>query len=153
MKKSEFEHIIDKTFWGLESKHGFKRVEMAFHTGGVVVRFQNTTTEVALNYEISEVPWLSIADINDPENVRTSLDWLLVELGEKKSPTVNDALFPPKMEESQVEASIGAQCENLLKFGADMLNGDFSVMPRLQKRADDYLLECNKFAKRHKAKE
>lgn len=153
MKKSEFERIIEKNFWGLESKYGFKKVETSFYTGGVQVRFQNATTEVTLHYEIGEPPWLSIANITAPETARASLDWLLVELGHKKPPTVDEAFLPAKLDESQVEASIQTQCELLLKYGGDLLAGDFSILPRLQKRADDYLAECKKFANKHKIKE
>ena len=73
MRKSEFERIVDKTFWGLENKHDFKKTETSYHTGGVTVRFQNPTTEVILNYEIGAFPWVTIADINNPETDRSSL--------------------------------------------------------------------------------
>src|SRR3990172_98171 len=89
MRKSEFERIVSKTFWGLEAKHGFKKIDTTYHRGGVVVRFQNPTTEVMLNYEIGASPWVTIADINNSETDRISLDWLLVELGEKKSPSTD----------------------------------------------------------------
>lgn len=148
MRKSEFERIVDKTFWGLETKHGFKKTETAYHRGGVAVCFKNASTEVILNYEIGTFPWVTIADINNPETDRASLDWLLVELGEKKSPTTDETFILAKMDESQLEAELQRKSDQLLSFGTDFLKGDFTLLPKLQKRAEDYLAECKKFAGR-----
>lgn len=152
MRKSEFERIVSKTFWGLEAKHGFRKIETAYHRGGVAVRFQNSTTEVILNYEIGALPWVTIADIKNPETDRTSLDWLLVELGEKKTPTTDEAFSPAKMDEGQLEMVLKQKSDQLLSFGANLLKGDFTLLPRLQKRAEDYLAECKKFADRQNIK-
>jgi len=152
MRKSEFERIVDKTFWGLTNKYDFKKIETSYHTGGVAVCFQNPTTEVILNYEIGAFPWVTIANIKNSETDRTSLDWLLVELGEKKSPTPDEAFFPAKMDEGQLEVELQQKGDQLLKFGTDFLNGDFTFLPKLQKRAEDYLAECKKFADRQNIK-
>lgn len=152
MRKSEFERIVDKTFWGLENKHDFKKTETSYHTGGVTVRFQNPTTEVILNYEIGAFPWVTIADINNPETDRSSLDWLLVELGEAKSPTTDESFFPAKMDEGQLEAELQKRGDQLLKYGTDFIKGDFTLLPKLQKRAEDYLVECKRFADRQNIK-
>jgi hypothetical protein len=152
MRKSEFERIVSKTFWGLEAKHGFKKIGTTYHRGGVAVRFQNPTTEVILNYEIGASPWVTIANINNPETDRTSLDWLLVELGKKKSPSTGEAFSPAKMDEGQLETVLQQESAQLLSFGADFLKGDFTLLPKLQKRAEDYLAECKKFANRQNHK-
>jgi hypothetical protein len=152
MRKSEFERIVNKTFWGLESKHGFKLTDTAYHRGGVSVCFQNPTTEVIVNYEIGAFPWVTIADIKNSETNRASLDWLLVELGEKKSPTTDEAFSPAKMDESQLETVLKQKSDQLLSFGANFLKGDFVLMPKLQKRADDYLAECKRFVDRQNIK-
>jgi hypothetical protein len=152
MRKSEFERIVSKTLWGLEAKHGFKKTETAYHRGGVTVRFQNPTTEVALNYEIGVFPWLTIADIHNPETDRSSLDWLLVELGEKKTPSTDEAFSPAKMDEGQLEAELQRKCDQLLSLGADFLTGDFTLLPKLQMRAENYLADCKKFADRQNMK-
>ncbi len=150
MKKANFERLISKTFLSLETKFGFKKTQTDYHSGGVIVTFQNPTTEVILNYEIGEFPWVTIADINNPETERTSLDWLLVELGERETPTTDEAFMPLRMDDAQLEAELTKKKEQLLRFGADLLKGDFSLLPNLQKRADDYLAECKRFANRHK---
>ena len=152
MRKSEFIQMVDRTFWGLEAKHGFKKTATNFRTNDVTIQFQNATTEVILNYEIGEMPWLTIADIRDPKNERSSLDWLLVELGHKKSPTVDEAFADKHIEADKLEPELQAQAQNLLSHGADMLNGNFNILPKLQKRAEAYLADCKKFADRHKVK-
>ena len=106
MKISEFERIVDKTFWGLTNKHDFIKTETSLHKRGANVSFQNPTTEVILNYEIGTFPWITIADIENPETDRVSLDWLLVELGEAKSPTTDEAFFSAKMDEGQLEEEL-----------------------------------------------
>ena len=135
---------------GLKAGRSFKRVDASFHTGGVVVTYQNPTTELCLNYEIGVYPWITIGDINNPEEDRISLDWLLVELGEREAPTTDETFFPMEMEEDQLEAELQKKSKQLLKFGEDMLNGDFSLMPKLKTRAADYLAECRKIADRYR---
>ncbi len=150
MKKAKFERLISNTFSRLETKFGFKKTKTNFHSGGVIVVFQNPTTEVILNYEIGEFPWVTIADINNPETERASLDWLLVELGERETPTTDEAFFPLRMDDTQLEDELQKKSDQLLNFGADFLRGDFTLLPKLQERADAYLAECKRFANRNK---
>jgi len=149
MKKANFERLIAKTFLSLETKFGFKKISTEYHSGGVIVTYQNPTTEVILNYEIGEYPWVTIANINNPKTDRASLDWLLVELGEREAPTTDEAFMPLRMDDAHLEAELENKKVQLLKFGADMLKGDFTLLPNLQERAEDYLEECKRFAKRH----
>ena len=152
MKKTEFERILSKAFWDLENKHGFRKSEDIYHKGGVIVRFENTTTEISLNYEIGILPWLTIAEVNEIDSGRVSLDWLLVELGVKKSPTTDEAFFPAKMDEGQLGSQLKEKTDQLFRYGADFLKGDFTLMPNLKKRAEDYLTECKKFAEQKKSR-
>lgn len=152
MRKSEFERIVDKTFWGLEAKHNFTKTATTYHRGGVTVRYQNPTTEVILNYEIGAFPWMTIADNKNPKTDKSSLDWLLVELGEKRSPTPEEAFLTAKMDEGQLEVELQKISDQLLKFGTGLLKGDFTLLPKLQKRAEDYLSECKKFADKQNIK-
>ena len=77
MKKSTFERMVEKAFWGLEARHGFRKTETKFENRSVTVRFQNATTEILLNYEIGNTPWLEIADVHHVGN-KSTLGWLLV---------------------------------------------------------------------------
>ena len=151
MKKSEFNRYLQKSFATLENKYHFKKTASDFHKTGVVVTFQNATTEVCLNYEIGEYPWITIGDIRNPEEDRASLDWLLVEIGEREAPTTDEAFFPPEMDDGEIEAELQKKSRQLIQFGEAMLNGDFSILPKLKTRADDYLAECRKIAARYKA--
>lgn len=152
MKKSEFEKIIDKTFWGLETKYGFKKTETTFQPHSCLIRYQNTTTELALNYEIGRVPWLAISDITNLEEKQSTLEWLLVERGIEKPPTPEAAFMPTKMEESKLETVLQSKNQQLQEFGADLLKGDFTILPRLQKRAGKYALDCKRYVDLHKIK-
>ena len=152
MKKSEFEHLVDKAFLDLETRYGLKKTETAFHKHGCVVRFQNSTTQVILNYEITNLPWLEIADLRDPEGSRSTLAWLLVEKGIEKTPTPDQAFQPTKMASSELEKTLQTICRQLLEYGAPLLKGDFSILPRLQDRAKKYAQACQRYAKIHKLK-
>ena len=152
MKKSEFEKIIDKTFWGLETKYGFKKTETTFQQHSCLVRYQNTTTELALNYEIGRIPWLTIADITNLDKKQSTLEWLLVEQGIEKPPTPEAAFLPTKMEEGKLETVLQSKNQQLQEFGADLLKGDFTILPRLQKRAEKYAQDCKRYVEVHKIK-
>ena len=150
MKKSDFARLVQKAFIPLESQYQFKKTAASFHTGGVEVTYQNATTELCLNYEIGTYPWITIGDIQNPKEDRISLDWLLVEVGEREPPTPDETFFPLEMEDDQLEAELHKKIKQLIKFGADILQGDFSLLPTLKVRAENYLLECRKIANRYK---
>ena len=152
MKKSEFEKIIDKTFWELETKFGFKKTETTFQSHGCLVRYRNTTTELVLNYEIGRIPWLAIVDITSKEEKQSTLEWLLVEQGIEKPPTPEAAFMPTKMEEGKLETVLQSKNQQLQEFGADLLKGDFTILPRLQKRAEKYAQDCKRYVDIHKIK-
>lgn len=149
MKKTEFERILDHSFGDLRTRHGLNRVETSFRSGGVTVRFENTTTQAILDYEIGEEPRLTIGDIKDTEN-KSSLGWLLVERGVEKSPTAEQAFQARALAESDLAPFIKNMSAQFLEYGGDLLRGDFSLLPRLQERSKNYLQECRRYVANHK---
>jgi hypothetical protein len=150
MKKSEFEHIITKAFRTLD-KYGFKRGETIYSQKGCTVQFLNTTTDVTLHYEIGVEPWLAIADVRDTEN-KSTLGWLLVERGFQETPAPADAFRATRLSEKNLESTLEKQNQQLLEYGIDLIKGDFSLMPNLQKRAQKYAQECERYLTKHKPK-
>ena len=151
MKKSNFERMVEKAFWGLEARYGFKKTETKFENRSVTVRFQNTTTEILLNYEIGNTPWLEIADVHNAAN-KSTLGWLLVETGVDKAPLPEQAFHPTTLNEGELEPILQRMGQQLLDHGADLLKGDFAMMPKLQGRAKKYALECDRYLSIHKPK-
>jgi hypothetical protein len=144
MKKSTFERLVEKAFWGLESKYGFKKTEIRFESHSVIVRFQNTTTEILLNYEIGNAPWLEIADVHNLEN-KSTLGWLLVEKGVDKAPSPEQAFHPMTLLEGDLESTLQKMSQQLLDYGADLLKGDFTILSKLQNRSKKYVLDCDRY--------
>lgn len=151
MKKSEFEQIVTKAFRILEGKHGFKRGATAYSKKGCTVQFLNATTDVTLHYEIGSEPWLAIAEAHNPEN-KTTLEWLLVERGVEKAPSPGDAFKPPQGRTKDLASVLEKKNQQLLEYGADFIRGDFSLMPALQKRAQKYALDYDRYLARQKTK-
>ena len=151
MKKSEFERIVVKTFRGLESKHGFKRGEAVFSKNSCAMQYMNATTDITVHYELGGEPWLAIADVNDAEN-RSTLGWLMVERGITREPAPADAFRSKPLPEKDFESFLEKENKNLLEYGIEFINGDFSLMPVLQKRAKKYEIDCKRFIDSHKAK-
>lgn len=149
MKKSVFENSVNKAFLGLEAKYGFKKVETKYVDRGVTVRYRNGTTELCLNYEIGETPWLEIVDVKDAKN-KTTLGWLLVERGEQKAPTAAQAFSPTPLDEDKLGPAMLKMGEQIAEHGADLLRGDFTLMPKLQARAKKYDAECKRYLSTHK---
>jgi hypothetical protein len=148
MKKSEFERIVLKTFRGLD-KYGFKKGDTVYSQKGCTVQFLNATTDVTLHYEIGGEPWLAIAEVKNPEN-KSTLEWLLVELGIEKAPTPAQAFRPTALPVKDLSSALEKKNKQLLEYGADFIRGDFSLMPNLQKRAQKYALECDRYIALHK---
>ena len=151
MKKTEFERILTKTFRVLEGRYGFKKGEAMYSPKGCTVQFQNATTDVTLHYEIGEMPWLDIAEIQNAEN-RSTLGWLLVERGIEKTPIPAAAFRSNPLAEKDIEAVLEKKNQQFVEYGMDLINGDFSLMPALQKRAKKYALDCERFMAQHKSK-
>ena len=150
MKKTEFETMIDKAFWGLEAKYGFKKTETRFVDRSCIIRFRNATTEVLLNYELGNTPWLEISDTHNAEN-KSTLGWLLVELGVDKPPKPEQAFLPTTLTEGTLEPTLKKMGQQVLDYGAELLQGDFTVIPKLQTRARKYDLECQRYLSIHKS--
>jgi hypothetical protein len=151
MKKSEFERIVTKTFRGLESRHGFKRGETVYSRNGCTVQYLNATTDVTLHYDIGREPWLTIADVKDVEN-KSTLGWLLVERGIEKTPMPADAFRSTTVSEKDLASVLEKKNQQLLEYGKELMIGDFSLMPNLQKRAKKYAQECERYIAIHKTK-
>jgi hypothetical protein len=151
MKKADFENAVNEAFWGLESKFGFKKIETKYVDRSVIVRFQNATTEVCVNYEIGDTPWLEIADVHKAEN-KSTLGWLLVERGEQKAPTPAQAFHPTPLGAAEFKATLIKMGQQITEFGADLLQGNFQLLPKLQARAKKYNLECEHYLATHKEK-
>lgn len=151
MKKSEFERIVTKTFRSLESKHGFKQGEASYSKKSCAIQYMNVTTNIIVHYELGGEPWLAIASAKDEKN-QSTLGWLLVEHGIKKEPAPADAFRSKPLPEKDFAAFLEKEKEQLLEYGMDFINGDFSLMPALQKRAKKYELDCKRYIGQHKAK-
>jgi hypothetical protein len=151
MKKSKFERMVEKAFWGLETRYGFKKTETKFENRSVTIRFQNATTEILLNYEIGNTPWLEIADVHNAKT-KSTLGWLLVEKGIDKAPLREQAFQPTTLNENELDPVLQTMGKQLLDHGADLLKGDFAIMPKLQDRARKYALECDRYLSIRKPK-
>ncbi|MGA2504005.1 MAG: hypothetical protein ABSG01_07930 [Anaerolineales bacterium] len=151
MKKSVFERMVEKAFSGLEARYGFKKTETKFEDRSVIVRYQNTTTEIIVNYEIGTKPWLEISEVQKPAN-KSTLGWLLVQEGEDKPPLPEQAFHPTTINEGDLEPLLQKMGQQLLDHGATLLKGDFTQMPNLQERARKYALECDRYLSIRKPK-
>ena len=151
MKKSEFESIVTRTFRGLEARHGFKKGESVYSKKGCTIQYYNATTDVTLHYDIGREPWLTIADVKNVEN-KSTLGWLLVERGIEKTPAPADAFRSASLSEQELASVLEKKNQQLLEYGKDLMMGDFSLMPNLQKRAKKYAQDCDRYIAIHKTK-
>ena len=151
MKKSEFERIVTSAFRSLESKHGFKMGEAVYSPKNCTIQYLNATTDVTLHYELGREPWLDISDAKNADN-KSTLGWLLVERGVQKAPVPADAFRATQLPDNKLAGDLEKKVKQLIEHGADFINGDFSLMPDLQKRAKKYALDCERFIAIHKTK-
>jgi hypothetical protein len=56
------------------------------------------------------------------------------------------------MEEGKLETVLQSKNQQLQEFGADLLKGDFTILPKLQKRAGKYAQDCKRYVEIHKIK-
>lgn len=151
MKKSEFERIVTGAFRSLEVRHGFKKGETIYSQKKCTVQYLNATTDVTVHYELGREPWLEISDITNAED-KSTLGWLLVERGVEKTPAPADAFRSTKLPDGKLASDLEKKVQQLLEHGTDLVKGDFSLMPKLQKRAKKYALDCERYIAIHKSK-
>ena len=144
MKKETFERIVTKTFRRLESRHGFKREEAVFSKQNCAMQYLNATTIVTIHYVFGGEPWIAITDRKNARN-RSTLGWLMVERGITKEPVPADAFRSINLSEKDFTSILERENQQLLEYGMEFINGDFSVMPVLQKRAEKYALDCDRY--------
>jgi hypothetical protein len=150
MKKAAFETMVDKAFWGLEAKFGFKKTATSYVNRTCTVQFKNATTAILLNYELGTMPWLEISEQNNPAN-KSTLGWLLVEAGVDKPPKPEQAFLPTTLSDGTLEPILQKMGQQILDYGADLLKGDFTILPKLQARAKKYDLDCQHYLAIHKS--
>ena len=63
---------------------------------------------------------------------KTTLGWLLVELGVEKAPKPEQAFRPTTLSEGTLAPVLQKMGQQILDFGSDLLKGDFSILPKLQ---------------------
>jgi len=148
MKISEFERIVTKIFRGLESRLGFKKSEVLYSNKSYELTYHNATTNITVHYELGGEPWVSISEVKDAEN-RSTVGWLLVEYGITPEPAPADAFRSYKLSEKEFTSILEREKQQLLEYGMDFINGDFSLMPELQKRARKYALDCKRYIAIH----
>jgi hypothetical protein len=148
MKKTVFEEMVDRAFWGLEAKYAFKKIETRYVDRTCTVRFRNATTEVLLNYEIGHMPWLDIFDLKNEES-KSTLGWLLVELGKADAPKPDQAFQPAVLKNEALEPTLKKMGQQLLDYGGDLLKGDFAILPKLQARARKYDQDIKRYLAAH----
>lgn len=144
MKKEAFERIVTKTFRGLELRHGFKKGEVVFSKQNCALQYFNTTTIVTVHYEFGGEPWVAVTDRKNMEN-RSTLGWLLVERGVMDEPVPADAFRSINLSEKDFTSILERENQQLLEHGMEFINGDFSIIPVLQKRAEKYALDCDRY--------
>jgi hypothetical protein len=144
MKKEAFERIVTKTFRGLEARHGFKRGETVVTKQNCAMQYVNATTIITVHYEFGGEPWIAIADRKDAGN-KSTLGWLLVERGITKEPSPAEAFRSFNLSEKEFTSILERENQQLIEHGMEFINGDFSIMPALQKRAAKYALDCDHY--------
>jgi hypothetical protein len=80
------------------------------------------------------------------------LGWLLVERGVEKTPAPADAFRSIHLPDGKLAGNLEKKIQQLIEHGSDLIKGDFSLMPNLQKRAKKYALDCERFIAIHKTK-
>ena len=154
MKKSEFERLVDKAFFELETRHGFKRTDTTFHKHGCTVRFQNATTLVILNYDITSLPWLEIADVKNPEQNKSTLGLAVGREGHRKIPHPRTGLPANQNGRKPTGSHSADKCRQLLAvWSGDLLEWRFlDACPNCRIAPENTTLACERYAKIHKTK-
>ena len=75
-----------------------------------------------------------------------------MECGIEKTPAPADAFRSTNVPEKELASVLEKKNQQLLEYGKDLMMGDFSLMPNLQKRARKYAQECDRYMAIHKTK-
>ncbi len=128
----DFFGAVREAFDFLTTDFGFSEVETGYRTPECWILFRNRTTEVAVTAEPDGEPWVAIEHISWDDGIlqrlgATSLELLMEELQKNKKEDEAAA--------QAMSARVKRKARHLKEFGAGLLRGDFSLLPKLEERA------------------
>lgn len=131
---SEFERDVNESFSFLKEEFGFQLDKINIHLPEIWMSFVNDTTAVSIIYEVGSTPWVELARRGNWHGKLVKAETSSLELLlEERAPS----LSMPECEIGQpgteaFRACLGAKAAALRQFGADILDGNFDVFPKLR---------------------
>src|SRR5438477_3976686 len=137
---ASFDASVRRGFDFLIIRFGFRHVGSSMHAPECSTVYENSTTRITVAFELGSGPWVELerkvsSFLNIGRRERYDLAFLLMERvpDETRTDNITD-LDDPEL--PKVLEGLGRQLE---EYGSDVLRGDFSVFPRLRKRAEENL--------------
>jgi hypothetical protein len=126
---------------------GFKEVATRTHPPECEIKYQNNTTGVTVTYEWGGALWVDLTRLARKrdevvEAEKYSLDVLMMECLPNRD--INQfRRLDVEAPDQHVNRVLLEYAQILKDCGADILNGDFQLFPKLRKHAEDVLRQRN----------
>lgn len=143
MTPIEFEKTVLDAFQYLLNDFGFRYLSTNVHAPECWATFHNSTTAVTVHFEMASQPWVELAKLkHDADTIvetnRSALEFLVQERAPeemKVRANVDD--------DEEIRQVIYDKARQLRDYGRDVLQGDFTVFPRLKELAMENLRRRN----------
>lgn len=127
-----------ESFGYLDTDYGFRLISTGSSGPGAWVTYENETTRVTVNWELGSAPWVEIGRLEVRGNalVQPASIGLHLVLRERGRPLLDELDVPRDLSTAEITEMTRTRAVALHEFGRDLLCGDFSAFPRLQKKAE-----------------
>jgi hypothetical protein len=131
----KFIEAVLEAFQFLIEDFAFELESIGDHAPECTVRFRNKTTGVEVTYDVPELPCVSVAQLNAKKSA-WGKQYGLIYLIEERCPSQNLIGFQAEtLTLAQFKPILRHYAQVLKECGSDILKGDFSIFPKLEKRA------------------
>ena len=142
MTPVEFERTVLDAFQYLLNDFGFRYLSTNMHSPECWATFHNSTTAVTVHFEMASRPWVELAKLKHDggsiETNRSALEFLVHERAPEEA-KVRANVY----DDEEIRQVIYDKAHQLRDYGRDVLQGDFSVFPRLKELAMENLRRRN----------
>lgn len=133
---NRFEAITTAVFDPVCRTFGLQLIAVRQHIPDLWIEFANATTGVRVAHEIGSALWVELARVGLHEGkVVWEEPYSLEMLLEERAPGHPGMCSVGNLEDPAFAKCLEAKAEGLRDYAADILRGDFGVLPRLIERA------------------
>lgn len=126
-----FEDLAGEAFRAVIEKYALRKVSSGFQAPDGYLVFVNATSGLAINYALSQGPWVQIGPLHKLWDLRFYL--------QERAPAEASRSFTAPVGDPRLSDELAELARLTDTYTADVLRGDFRILPNVLRRAEENL--------------